>query len=261
MSTSMNHDEYQALVYAAWSLNGRFGTEDDNRGPTQNGFLTEPLSLNHSGQPDEFGGNVHTSDDLNTNLSIDPSLPEFSPWDGTDATADGVSPTTPLMTPDISPTTPDLSPTIPSTLLPLDLQVLRLFLDTFSLEGGDERGLDGDINQIQDTIINKDECTTNTSTPSINIESSQIQGLGIDSTVNAQVPQPNIGRQVNTCFRATVPRTFKRHVSTVHEKPLGTIRLPQPDFSDYPEWLQSRLSALNDTAARVWEQQTRSNGI
>ncbi|THU81566.1 hypothetical protein K435DRAFT_808974 [Dendrothele bispora CBS 962.96] len=193
MSTLMNYDKHQleAPVYVAWSLNG---TEDVdvNQGPTPS-IQTMPTSLllNHSGQHDftaEVDDNVHTSDHLNANLSIDSSFPELGPWGRTDAapttirawsheqvstghlaglhtsldgiamsaidTLSGVSPTsgvsfaTPLMTPDTSPTTPGLSPTIFG--IPWALELL-------------ERELGGDINQIQDAIqdhsTNEDERT------------------------------------------------------------------------------------------------------
>ncbi|THU97102.1 hypothetical protein K435DRAFT_890049 [Dendrothele bispora CBS 962.96] len=47
-------------------------------------------------------------------------------------------------------------------------------------------------------------------------------------------------------FRTTTPHTLKRHVATIHKKVLG--EWPQPDFSDYPDWVSNNLPTLNHMA-------------
>ncbi|THU97106.1 hypothetical protein K435DRAFT_857910 [Dendrothele bispora CBS 962.96] len=214
----------------------------------------------------------------------------------------GILPPLP-MAPDISPITSGPSPTtpgllstvaIPGTFLPLDPQVLQLFLESFPFEGGDERGSGGNINQIlQDHLINEDKHMSSLSVPStINIESSQIQRPCADSAVKTQVPlkpdqvnaspgpfackscgreytaSHNLKYHIWSClhvkpfrcqeleekeeeptpcpFRTTTPYTLKRHVKSIHKKVLG--EWPQPDFSDYPDWISNNLPTLNHMA-------------
>ncbi|THU81565.1 hypothetical protein K435DRAFT_936131 [Dendrothele bispora CBS 962.96] len=271
MSTLMNYDKHQleAPVYVAWSLNG---TEDVdvNQGPTPS-IQTMPTSLllNHSGQHDftaEVDDNVHTSDHLNANLSIDSSFPELGPWGRTDA-----APTT-----NTSPTIPDLSPTIVST--PWALKLLK-------------SELGGDINQIQDAIqvhiTNEDERTTQDSridsaidTLQTNIEPEQAnttsgplvcKSCGKEFTTSFNLKYhiwSRLGVKPFRCqeleekkwnseeeeelvpcpFRTTTPCTLKRHVKTIHKKVLG--KWPQPDFSGYPDWVSNNhLPTLNHMAS------------
>ncbi|THU92462.1 hypothetical protein K435DRAFT_800495 [Dendrothele bispora CBS 962.96] len=287
----VNHNNYQQALIYTLSLNG-LGTRDvvDSQEPTpsiQNGFPAGPLFLSHSGQIDftpEVGSNVHMSNDSNADFS---TYSELSSWNGTNAAcATMVQAWThwPLIStshPIGLQTAPANAPS-PSTLLPLDPQVLQLFSESLSFEGGNERGSGGNINQIlqdtiQDHLINEDKHT--------------IQRLGVNLAINAQVPlgpeQVNVSPSSFVCsicrkkftvghnlkfhiwahfavkpfhcqecpYRATVPWTLKRHVLTVHKR--KQEEWPQPDFSDYPEWLNSKPSALNDVAAGMWERQMR----
>ncbi|THU86163.1 hypothetical protein K435DRAFT_805328 [Dendrothele bispora CBS 962.96] len=202
-----------------------------------------------------------------------------------------------LVYPDISPTIPSPSFTASSLspLDPQFFRLLLesfLFEGGDERSGGDINHI---LQVMQDHSINEDEHTTLSLPPTINIESLQIQRLpGADSAVNAQVPlgleQVNASpRSKFVCgicsknftaghnlkfhiwahfavkpyhcqeclYRATVPWTLKRHVSTVHGR---RPERSQPDFSDYPEWaewLNSKLSTLNGAAAREWERQMR----
>ncbi|THU92456.1 hypothetical protein K435DRAFT_800490 [Dendrothele bispora CBS 962.96] len=200
-----------------------------------------------------------------------------------------------LIYPNISPTIPGpslITPSLDPQVLQLLECFLFEGHGGDERSGGNINQILQDTNQ--DHSINEDGHTTlSLSVPSIiNVESLQIQRQGADSAVNAQVPlgleqvdaSPRSKFVCGICsknftaghnlkfhiwahfavkpyhcqeclYRATVPRTLKRHVSTVHG------RIPkrlQPDFSDYPEWaewLDSKLSTLNDAAAREWEQQ------
>ncbi|THU97130.1 hypothetical protein K435DRAFT_857932 [Dendrothele bispora CBS 962.96] len=179
----------------------------------------------------------------------------------------GFSPTTPAS--GASPTTPYSSNT-------------PFFADSHTalfIKNGDERGSSGDVNQHHQTChsTNGNEYTHLPSSlfilPALPDSPHKLPGTSLPLIVCLYLDFPHIhiwshlGVKPFHCpepgcrVSSTVPRTLKRHVSTVHKKPSESVKWPQADFSDYPEWpwLNSDLSTLNDMAVEV-RLQTSNNG-